>query len=341
MLLKNVTPHLLFFLSCLFPFQAVLGQDISDNKRYLSISHENDMLGGDSDRYYTSGVRVTLFDSRFEVPPGIDKLADKIPTFDLNGNTYTFFTFGQNLYTPADINLREQPADDRPWAAFLYGSVGLATPSYRANNTLSHIDELEFTLGVIGPEALGKQTQKFVHKYISDSPIPQGWDNQLDFEPGLVLSWQRRFPFEWEERFGSVHARLEPNISVSIGNIRSNISTGATLIFGSDPLLDTPPRVRPAIPGTGIFLSQDHKFNWQVFAGIDGRIVGRDIFLDGNSFSSSHSVNKEYFVGDLSTGLSFFYDDYRLSYTFNVRSKEFKCQNEESIFGSVTLTKRF
>jgi len=343
MLNKKESLLFLFCLSALFFVSSTAqAQELaSENKQYLSVSHENDMFGGDSDRYYTSGVRITWFDSDIEVPPGIDMLADKIPTFDLNDKTFTFYTFGQNLYTPADIRVRAQPQNDRPWAAFLYGSVGLATPSYRADNSLSHVDELEFTLGVVGPEALGEQSQKFIHKHISDSPIPQGWDNQLDFEPGFIVSWQRRFPFEWEEQFGPVHARLEPNLSASLGNIRTNIGAGATLVFGSDRELDTPTRVRPAIPGTGIFLSQDDTFNWQLFAGIEGRLVGRDIFLDGNSFSNSHSVDKEYTVGDLSTGISLFYDDYRLSYTFNVRSKEFKDQDEDSIFGSVTLTKRF
>ncbi len=342
MLIKKETLRSVFFLLCLlfYPLETY-GQQTEDDKQYLSISHENDLLGGNSDRYYTSGVRITWFDSDTNVPPGIDKLADKIPTFDLNDTTYTFYTLGQNLYTPADIKVSAQPQNDRPWAAFLYGSVGLATPSYRANNTLSHVDELEFTIGVVGPEALGEQTQKLIHKHVSNSPIPQGWDNQLDFEPGLILSWQRRFPFEWEKHLGPINARLEPNISASLGNIRTNIGVGATFVVGSDPLLDTPPRVRPAIPGTGIFLSQDNAFNWQVFVGVDGRIVGRDIFLDGNSFSNSHSVDKKYFVGDLSTGISVFYGDYRLSYTLNLRSKEFKTQDEESIFGSITLTKRF
>lgn len=341
MLLKKETLHLLFFLPCLFLSFAAFGQEANNNKQYLSISHENDLFGGNTDRYYTSGVRVTWFDSDIKVPPGIDKLADKIPTFDLNDSTSTFYTFGQNLYTPANISLHDQPKNDRPWAAFLYGSVGLATPSYKADGALSHIDELEFTFGVVGPEALGEQAQKFIHKHISNSPIPHGWDNQLNFEPGLILSWQRRFPYKWEKQFGPVHARFEPNISASLGNVRTNMGTGTTLVVGSNSQLDTPPRVRPAIPGTGVFFSKNNVFNWQVFAGVDGRVVGRDIFLDGNSFSNSHSVDKEYFVGDLSTGISLFYDNYRLSYTLNLRSKEFKAQDKESIFGSITLTKRF
>jgi len=37
-----------------------------------------------------------------------------------------------------------------------------------------------------------------------------------------------------------------------------------------------------------------------LFAFVDGRAVGRDIFLDGNTFTDSHSVTRKTFVGDLS-----------------------------------------
>lgn len=317
------------------------GHSQEENKKHLSISHENDNLGGGTDRFYTSGVRATWFDSDITVPPVIDVMADRIPTFDLNERTSTFYSIGQNIYTPEDIRIAKQPKYDRPWAAFLYGSVGLATPTFSKNGDLHHVDELEFTLGVVGSEALGEPAQKFVHENISNSPEPKGWDNQIKFEPGVVISWQRRAPYFLETNIGSVNTRVEPNLSVSLGNIRTNISTGATLVIGSDRNLDTPPRVRPAVPGTGVFFTKDDTLNWQVFAGVDSRAVVRDIFLDGNSFTDSHSVDKKYFVGDLSTGVSLFYDDYRLSYTLNLRTKEFRAQDENSIFGSLTITKRF
>ena len=311
-----------------------------ENTSYFSLSVENDSLGGGTDRYYTSGVRATWFDTGIKVPPVIDVLADKIPTFDFNDKTATFYTIGHNIYSPKDIRIANQPSNDRPWAAFLYGSVGLANITENGGNPF-HIDELEFTLGVIGPEALGEQTQKFVHKHISKSPKPRGWRNQLNFEPGFMISWQRRIPYALSRDFDHFNARIEPNFSVTLGNIRTNAGAGATLILGSSKHQDTPQRVRPAIPGTGMFFTEKNKLNWQVFAGIDARVVARDIFLDGNTFSDSHSVDKKYLVGDLSGGVSFSYDDYRLSYTLNARSKEFDGQDEESVFGSITLTKRF
>ena len=323
------------------PLSAIAEEKRDEDLKYLSLSHENDNLGGGTDRFYTSGARITLFDADINVPPGIDQMADKIPTFDLNDTTATFYSLGHNIYTPEDIRIESQPQDDRPWAAFLYGSVGMATATYAEDGDIDHVDELEFTLGVIGPEALGKPIQRFVHKYLSNSPDPRGWKNQLKFEPGVVISWQRRDPYFLETDFGPVNARIEPNFSVSLGNIRTNLGAGATFILGSDRTLDPPPRVRPAVPGTGYFGTPNDEFNWQVFAGFDGRLIGRNIFLDGNTFRDSHSVDKRYAVGDLSAGVSLFYDDVRLSYTLNMRTKEFKTQSEESIFGSLTLTTRF
>ncbi len=311
-----------------------------NNERYLSISVENDLFGGGTDRYYTSGVRATWFDAETQVPKGVQALAKHIPTFTLDDSTGTSFTLGHNMYTPEDITIRGQQNNDRPWAAFLYASVGLANITDN-NNKPFHIDEIELTLGVVGPEALGEPIQEFVHEYISNSPEPQGWDNQLKFEPGIMISWQRRIPYALSYDYKYFNARVEPNFSITLGNIRSHAGMGATFILGSSKQQDTPQRVRPAIPGTGVFFSDDNEVDWQIFAGIDGRLVGRDIFLDGNTFSDSHSIDKKHLVGDLSTGVSLSYDDYRLSYTLNMRTKEFDGQEDESIFGSLTLTKRF
>lgn len=331
--MKNFSALFLCFL--LFPFVAFAAED------FLSISHENDNLGGNSDRYYTSGSRLTWFNESIDVPPVIDKLADEIPTFDLNESTSVFYTLGHNLYTPADITLEDQQQDDRPWAAFLYGSVGLSTTTQ--NDILpEHIDELEFTLGLVGPEALGKPVQRAVHKYISGSPSPRGWKNQLDFEPGIVVSWSRRMPYAWHTSYKDlVHARIEPNFSVSLGNIYTYAGTGASLILSSQKHQDTPPRVRPALPGTGTFADKSNLFDWQIFAGVDARLVGRNIFLDGNTFSDSHSVDKKYLVGDANAGVSLIYRNTRLSYTINGRTEEFHDQQENSIFGSLTLTQKF
>ncbi|MCB1721779.1 MAG: lipid A deacylase LpxR family protein [Alphaproteobacteria bacterium] len=309
----------------------------SENKNFVSLSVENDSIGGGTDQFYTSGVRLSWFNVNTPVPPMIDEIADHIPTFDLNETTSTFFTLGQNIYTPEDIRIATNQDDDRPWAAFLYGSVGLATLE---NN---HIDELEVTLGVVGPEALGEQAQKFVHSHVTSSPIPKGWRHQLDFEPGFIISAQRRWPGAYYKTIGDYHLRAEPNVNISLGNIYTYLGSGLNFTFGpyQDRFQDIPPRVRPAMPGSGYFETPDQGWSWYLFAGVDGRLMGRNIFLDGNTFKSSHSVDKKPFVADASAGAAFTLGDYRLSYSINARSKEFDGQDGESVYGSMSLSTRF
>lgn len=309
----------------------------SDDHNYLSFSHENDLIGDGTDDNYTSGLRITYFDTEANVPFLIDKVSEFIPTFDINDTTSTSYTFGQSLFTPGNIGIRENQDDDRPWAGFLYGSIGLATV------TKNHVDELDVTLGIVGPEALGEQTQKFVHKNITNSIIPQGWDNQLKTEPGVILSWRRRWPVWQMGEFAGLRMRLEPDINASLGNIYTYAGTGISFSIApfKDRIQDSPPRVQPAMAGTGFFDTADNSLSWSLFGGLHGRAMGRNIFLDGNTFTDSHSVNKNILVGDANAGIALNYDDYRLSYTLNYRTKEFDAQKDDSLFGSITLTTRF
>lgn len=155
---------------------------------FITAVYENDMIGGGTDAHYTSGVRLTYFDLGAKFPQICHNIAELVPTFDINETSSAYYSLGQNLYTPDDIQSAVPDPKDRPWAAFLYGSIGMASLNH------NYIDELEATIGVVGPAALGEQTQRSVHKYITGSPLPQGWDNQLKNEPGLILSWQRRWP---------------------------------------------------------------------------------------------------------------------------------------------------
>lgn len=117
---RNKTAGLLAFLFCLFlppsahaqqarhetlqEKYAARAQNVED-KNYVSFSFENDSIGTGTDRFYSSGERLSWFNVNTPVPPVIDRLADIIPTFDLNETTSTLFTLGQNIYTPEDIRI--------------------------------------------------------------------------------------------------------------------------------------------------------------------------------------------------------------------------------------------
>jgi len=152
---------------------------LDEDADFFTFTVENDNFGGNTDENYTSGVRFTYFDYSADPPWFADILDHYVPTFEINETTSTYYSFGQNLYTPENITARTPDPKDRPYAAFLYVSAGLTSL------TDNHVDDLEATIGIVGPWALGEQTQKFVHDVL-DADDPSGWDHQLENEPGLM-----------------------------------------------------------------------------------------------------------------------------------------------------------
>jgi lipid A 3-O-deacylase len=51
------------------------------------------------------------------------------------------------------------------------------------------------------------------------------------------------------------------------------------------------------MPGAAYFQTPKGGFGWCLFASFEGRAVARNIFLDGNTFTDSHSIDKKTFVG--------------------------------------------
>lgn len=305
--------------------------------RFINISAENDLFASGKDQYYTNGFRASYFDAGLDLPNWAKKLGELYPGFKLNETTSLSLSFGQNLYTPRDITIAAEQPNDRPWAAWLYGSAGMVSI------TENHVEELEVTIGMVGPAALGRQTQKFVHKY-TDSPEPMGWDHQLDNELGVNFSWGRRWPDTWGTPLtDSLYISAMPSVEISLGNVYTHAQSG--ILFRISPtterLSDLPLRVRPSLPGTGYYQKPAGGFSWSLFGGVNGRLVGRNIFLDGNTFEDSPSVDKKNFVYDASLGADMTYGQTRVSYTVVRRSKEFDTQDKASVFGAISVSRRF
>ncbi len=308
----------------------------TDQDNILTLNIENDLFtGGDSN--YTSGVRLTYSDLNTTPPEFAYALAGWLPGFEINDTTSLSFSLGQNIFTPEDIESRAQAQNEHPWAGFLYASMAMSTL------TDNHIDQVEATLGVVGPASMAEQSQKFIHRHISDSPMPKGWSNQLENEPGLMLAWERTWPQYLSGEIGGLFGSIAPYTGVTVGNIYTFADAGFTVRLGpdSEKWQDTPIRVRPAMPGTGFFEIPEDNWSWYLFAGAEGRAVARNIFLDGNTFRDSYSVDKEYLVGDANAGLALTYGKTRVSFTWVYRTKEFEQQDKPETFGSVAIGYRF
>jgi hypothetical protein len=323
----------------------------------ITLQIENDFFTGPSnkDRHYSSGLRLNWLSPPIKSTPGW--LTDFT---DLSEGALAFLdsrqagpvrrrigiSVGQSLYTPQDKGAVLPPANDRPYAAWLYAGFSLQTIRYDANKDVPdpiRQDTWELALGIVGPAALGRQTQNGFHALIG-APKAHGWDSQLHNEPGVNLTYERRWRLGRMKLFDEpIKLRFDmvPMAGFTVGNVNTYAAVGGLVRLGENLGNDFgPPRIRPSLPGSES-IDLESGFGWYVFAGVNGEAVLRNITLDGNTFRHSPSVDKKPFVGDLTAGLTLFIGSSRLSYTYVLRSKEFDGQKGLDQYGAVTFTQRF
>jgi hypothetical protein len=305
-----------------------------DNKGIFSATLENDLFTG-TDLGYTNGVRFSYITKERKMPKIVKNASNYFPLLNKEGKKRLSFALGQNIYTPSNISKSEFIPDDFLYAGWLYGSFGVIS------DTGTVYDHSTLTMGVVGPSSRADQSQKFIHKSRGFQQ-PQGWSNQLKDEFGFTFSHERK----WREIFAAKPFKMGfdiiPHAGVTLGNVHTNAAIGATFRFGYDLPADYgPTRIRPNLAGSDFFIPSE-KISGYLFSIIEMRAVGRNIFLDGNTFENGPSLDKRTFVKSLQLGASITYKDIRFSYTNVFISKEFKGQKTNGTkFGAVTISYRF
>lgn len=335
---------LLFLILYLLQFPAPAVSSGS-NPWISTIYFENDLFNG-TDSNYTNGVKFSLISPDLaphaedgKIPRRVLELVHRIPFIQESPPSYTHkveFAFGQNMYTPTDTAKHELIRDDRPYAGWLYG----ATSYHRRNNVnpnFAVMDTVEIQFGIVGPESIAEETQKRVHQ-LRNLDIPNGWDNQLKNEPGLAIVFERKRLFNpaITDQFGY---SLIVNSGAALGNVYTYANAGMELRLGWNIPRDF--GISLIRPAGSTRLEIGDRFTLYVFGCADGRIVGQNIFLDGNTFTDSHSVDKEPFVTDLAAGFAIGYKNMMLTWTQVLRTKEFKGQKKAHSFGAIAFSFAF
>lgn len=302
-------------------------------KGAFSILFENDIFYN-SDHDYTNGVELAYTTAPQDTPDWAIRTARLLPFFNQEGDVRTRYALGQAIFTPHNLRLPDPPPTDRPYAGFLYGAFGLVDDDGR------NLDQLQIQLGVIGPASLAEDTQKWIHGIIHGRD-PQGWSTQLRDEPGLVIQYERSMKLIPPQSVLGLVFDAEPHYGIAIGNVYDYVNAGGMARIGFNLPKDYGPlRIDPSLPGSGYF-EPTGDVGAYVFAGVDGRAIARNLFLDGNSFQDSRSVDKMNLVGDISLGAAVVFDAFQLSFTHVIRSREYKTQKRQDRFGAVDLSFRF
>ncbi|HDL08203.1 MAG TPA: lipid A deacylase LpxR family protein [Desulfobacteraceae bacterium] len=274
--------------------------EAAENSRTFSFYFENDLFA-DTDKGCTNGIKLSW------ISPGLTGYAEsgRLPGWSLplirrlpfinepGPRCNVVISIGQNIYTPEDIEAEDLIEGDRPYAGWTYFGIGLHSKNER------RLDSMEIQVGMVGPASFAEQTQKLVHKW-RGCQRSNGWGNQIKNEPGPAVIYERKWRFQYDRDIGKLGFDVIPHIGGALGNVYTYANAGmearpgwniprdfgTSLICPSGdsnaPLSTQYPRVK-----------SDHGFGLYVFGMVEGPAVLHNIFLDGNTFNHSHSVDKK------------------------------------------------
>jgi hypothetical protein len=319
---------LFFLLICLFSTISVFSQSHSNEIGFQT--DDDSYLFQGSDRYYTDG---TFFYYR---------QALKVKTNDSTSlrNKVLGFEIGQKLFTPqsgsiANSNGVDQVSlIDRPFAAYLYVGSTLNLLFKNESNL-----KIGAQLGVVGPDALGRPAQDFIHDNFGFYH-PSGWEYQVDnnFELNLSAEYNKLIArAAWIDISASGYINLGNGFTgagvgplLRLGNFNQlfhSVSTQSTAIKNDD--------TKP-LHQQELFFYYKPLFNYVAY---DATIQG-GLFNNHNN-SQEITLDKEPFVFSQEFGLAFTSKRFVLIAAVISQTKNVKEMLLPEAWGSFTVLYRF
>ncbi len=298
--------------------------------RSFSIVSDNDSIGN-LDGDYSAGMELfwtgssrTSIDEVNALPGVLKRLVALTPLgngeVDLLGSR---ISIGQKIYTPRNLRSRELLSNDRPYAGWTYLDMSLF-----ARNK-DRIDGVVLSLGIVGPSSFADEVQENVHKVFGAVKV-RGWENQLGNELALNLSYQRERRI-WERSIERDYSMELVSLGrLSLGNVDTSLSYGLRWRGGRELVSDFD-------RGPSVAKGGKSRFRFSHLVELKGFLVGRNMFLDGNTFRDSHSVDKNLAVVETSMGVGYGNEKARVRMLIFFRSKEFDQQESYSRFVRIAL----
>lgn len=305
---------------CLLPASLRAGDGYT-----FSINVDNDLFSiPHTDRHYTQGLRLQMLwpdEQMFSFLRSLPDLGIRDATHKVG------LAVSQEIYTPEDLETSNLITNDRPYAGWLFvgfihdvrGVTGKDIPTR---------DRLELDLGIVGQSSLAGDAQNWWHGIIHVHKA-NGWAHQVSNEPGLLLRWQRRWLICQTDPNQPLVAQLIPEVEGKFGNVETSLGLHAMVRLGHNITDDF--SAKPV-----------QRAGWYLFSKIGARAVGYNIFLDGPLFVPTPlRVDPEHAVVECQTGLVLCFWEAELSYTWHLKTKEFRGQDGVDTFASLNLACRF
>lgn len=307
----------------------------------FSLYVENDIFAG-TDYLYTNGTKIIWISPDLSSPPGssglprwLEKTARTLsPAWNDDAARAFTVALGQKMYTPQDITRTDLIENDRPYAGVSYLEIGFQAKTPR------RLDTLIINWGIVGPHSYAEQMQKFIH-WATGSTRPLGWEHQLPDEMILGIAYETRRKWWIRNNTAGFSSDIITTGGTAFGNALIDAAARCEARFGWRLPRDFGTSlIRPggeAIPFPAGSSTSPKRWGVYGFIAFDTRLVIRDIFLDGSTFQSSHSIDRHYFLADITAGFGITRGRIKFSYMYAWLSRRFPAQPRPQVYGSVNL----
>ncbi|RZK50322.1 MAG: lipid A deacylase LpxR family protein [Pedobacter sp.] len=291
-------------------------------KNEFGFKSENDAyLFYGQDRYYTNGLFIYF---RHAVDEQKLKKLEKL-TYEISA--------GQKMYNPVSGFSPDPDKQDRPFAGYLYagGNVSLF---YKNESVL----KTGLELGVVGPDALGKEAQQLLHDLVGFYEI-EGWQYQIKNQFAINLNAEYTqllhrsatkkvdFSFDGYANLGTTFSGAGAGILFRAGNINQLFNSASTNSIISNN-------------GKGEKITKNELF---FYAKPQLNFVAYDATVEGSLFNDNSPVTFKTKPLVFAQQLGFNYSTPRFTFDYSIifKSKEIKSTAKAHQYGAISMFYRF
>lgn len=315
------------------PQNPTLESSFARTQALLLLDYENDAnFNSKIDKYYTAGVRLSFITKESNALRFLRFVS--LQQFFKPSALHTSFGLAikQEMYTPKDRFSPIPPEDDHPYGGYL----GVSLRSFVRSAYV--FESLGLDIGVVGKASGAKEVQDLIHD-LTNNALLAGWGTQLRNE--LILNAHYGLSASVLKILEHTAHSLDlmPQFSLSLGNARIHSQASLLARFG----YRLSPNTAPMYLNSG-FMGAPYVGQWfsiYGFVGAGMRVVGRNMFLQGNTFAphfaSNHSIRIKPFVCEFVWGISLRYKRFEIVYSVVHRSREFATQDDFHSFGLISL----
>ena len=300
---------------------------------------ENNSPDRGHDYDYTNGVLASV---TMERPPGLLRTLGKSSYFNHAPEfVLVDYSLSQQMFTPRDLAAATPDPLDRPYGGLALASASLIAPDKPAPGRArsDRFDQFVAQIGVVGPDADGKETQTWFHDQIGGIK-PGGWDYQIPNRFVGGLSYERTQRILLNDRARRELWDALYHWGGSIGSVKTQANVGATFRIGYNRPLDVSvPRLSASLPGSGYF-ERPADANWGLygFVSAEASYIAYDVTLDERAAITGAGVQKEDVVGDLQIGVVGYVHRLRIGLTGVFTTKQYSGQQSNDGYGALSVS---